>query len=164
MTFNDIVVLLNKVDVEKDKYGNNRLIFDKSSVSQAFCNVRDIGREEFYLGKNNRYKPSKVLTLRKCEYDEAQYIIIGNSLDLIENLQAFIDDELKIYKLIRTYTPSSLLLGRNEKKIIGAYKPGKDDVEIVVEVLVGTPKSEIKNQLLKEFKGELKNERPSKSI
>lgn len=164
MTFNDIAILFNKVSVEKDKYGNNHLIFDKSSISQAFCNVRDIGREEFYLGKNNRYQPSKVITLRKCEYDEAQYIIIGKSLDLIENLQAFVNDELKIYKLIRTYTPSGLLLGRNEKKIIGVYKPGKDDVEIVVEVLVGNPKTEIKNQLLKEFAGELNSEGSSKSI
>lgn len=156
MTFDDVVVLFNKAYVEKDKYGNNHLIFDKSSISQAFCNVRDIGREEFYLGKNNRYKPSKVLTLRKCEYDEAQYMIIGKSLDLVENLQAFVNDELLIYKLIRTYTPSGLMLGRNEKKIIGTYKVGKDDVEIVVEVLVGTPKTEIKERILKLFEGEIK--------
>ena len=48
------------------------------------------------------------------------------------------------------------MLGRNEKKIIGTYKVGKDDIEIVVEVLVGTPKTEIKDQILKLFEGEIK--------
>lgn len=155
MTFDDVIVLFNKVRVEKDKYGNNRLIFDKDSISQAFCNVRDVGREEFYLGKNNRYKPSKVFTLRKNQYDDAQYILIGKSLDLIENLKQVKDEDFMLYKLIRTYTPSSLMLGRNEQKIIGGYKPGRDDIEIVVEVLLGSPRSDIKNQILELFGDEL---------
>lgn len=155
MTFDDVVVLFNNVYKEQDKYGNNRLIFDKSSITQAFCNIRDIGREEFYLGKNNRYKPSKVLTLRKSQYENAQYVLIGKSLDLIENLKQFKDDDFQLFKLIRTYSPSSLMLGRNEKKIIGSYKPSRDDVEIVVEVLLGNPREDIKNQVFKLYGSEL---------
>ena len=155
MTFDDVVVLFNNVYKEQDKYGNNRLIFDKSSITQAFCNIRDIGREEFYLGKNNRYKPSKVLTLRKSQYENAQYVLIGKSLDLIENLKQFKDDDFQLFKLIRTYSPSSLMLGRNEKKIIGSYKPSRDDVEIVVEVLLGNPSEDIKNQVFKLYGSEL---------
>lgn len=155
MTFDDVVVLFNNVYKEQDKYGNNRLIFDKSSITQAFCNIRDIGREEFYLGKNNRYKPSKVLTLRKSQYENAQYVLIGKSLDLIENLKQFKEDDFQLFKLIRTYSPSSLMLGRNEKKIIGAYKPSRDDVEIVVEVLLGNPREDIKNQVFKLYGSEL---------
>lgn len=148
MTFNDIVILFNKVNEEKDKYGNTHLVFDKSSISQAFCHVRDIGREEFYLGKNNRYKPSKVITLRKNQYEDAQYMIIGKSMDLMKDLKDFVDNEdIKLFKVIRTYTPSSLMLGRNEKKIIGAYKPGCDDVEIVLEDQYGIPRSEIVKQV-----------------
>lgn len=155
MTFDDVVVLFNNVYKEQDKYGNNRLIFDKSSITQAFCNIRDIGREEFYLGKNNRYKPSKVLTLRKSQYENAQYVLIGKSLDLIENLKQFKEDDFQLFKLIRTYSPSSLMLGRNEKKIIGSYKPSRDDVEIVVEVLLGNPREDIKNQVFKLYGSEL---------
>lgn len=155
MTFDDVVVLFNNVYKEQDKYGNNRLIFDKSSITQAFCNIRDIGREEFYLGKNNRYKPSKVLTLRKSQYEDAQYMLIGKSLDLIENLKQFKEDDFQLFKLIRTYSPSSLMLGRNEKKIIGSYKPSRDDVEIVVEVLLGNPREDIKNQVFKLYGSEL---------
>lgn len=155
MTFDDVVVLFNNVYKEQDKYGNNRLIFDKSSITQAFCNIRDVGREEFYLGKNNRYKPSKVLTLRKSQYENAQYVLIGKSLDLIENLKQFKEDDFQLFKLIRTYSPSSLMLGRNEKKIIGAYKPSRDDVEIVVEVLLGNPREDIKNQVFKLYGSEL---------
>lgn len=155
MTFDDVVVLFNNVYKEQDKYGNNRLIFDKSSITQAFCNIRDIGREEFYLGKNNRYKPSKVLTLRKSQYENAQYILIGKSLDLIENLKQFKEDDFQLFKLIRTYSPSSSMLGRNEKKIIGSYKPSRDDVEIVVEVLLGNPREDIKNQIFKLYGSEL---------
>ena len=155
MTFDDVVVLFNNVYKEQDKYGNNRLIFDKSSITQAFCNIRDIGREEFYLGKNNRYKPSKVLTLRKSQYENAQYILIGKSLDLIENLKQFKEDDFQLFKLIRTYSPSSSMLGRNEKKIIGSYKPSRDDVEIVVEVLLGNPREDIKNQVFKLYGSEL---------
>lgn len=155
MTFDDVVVLFNNVYKEQDKYGNNRLIFDKSSITQAFCNIRDIGREEFYLGKNNRYKPSKVLTLRKSQYENAQYVLIGKSLDLIENLKQFKEDDFQLFKLIRTYSPSSLMLGRNEKKIIGAYKPSRDDVEIVVEVLLGNPREDIKNQVFNLYGSEL---------
>lgn len=148
MTFNDIVILFNKVSEEKDKFGNTHLVFDKSSISQAFCNVRDIGREEFYLGKNNRYKPSKVITLRKNQYENAQYMIIGKSMDLMKDLKDFVDNEdIKLFKVIRTYTPSSLMLGHNEKKIIGAYKPGRDDVEIVLEDQYGIPRSEIVEQV-----------------
>lgn len=148
MTFNDIVILFNEVSEEKDKFGNTHLVFDKSSISQAFCNVRDIGREEFYLGKNNRYKPSKVITLRKNQYEDAQYMIIGKSMDLMKDLKDFVDNEdIKLFKVIRTYTPSSLMLGRNEKKIIGAYKPGRDDVEIVLEDQYGIPRSEIVKQV-----------------
>lgn len=155
MTFDDVVVLFNNVYKEQDKYGNNRLIFDKSSITQAFCNIRDIGREEFYLGKNNRYKPSKVLTLRKSQYENAQYVLIGKSLDLIENLKQFKEEDFQLFKLIRTYSPSSLMLGRNEKKIIGAYKPSRDDVEIVVEVLLGNPREDIKNQVFNLYGSEL---------
>lgn len=155
MTFDDVVVLFNNVYKEQDKYGNNRLIFDKSSITQAFCNIRDVGREEFYLGKNNRCKPSKVLTLRKSQYENAQYVLIGKSLDLIENLKQFKEDDFQLFKLIRTYSPSSLMLGRNEKKIIGAYKPSRDDVEIVVEVLLGNPREDIKNQVFKLYGSEL---------
>lgn len=155
MTFDDVVVLFNNVYKEQDKYGNNRLIFDKSSITQAFCNIRDIGREEFYLGKNNRYKPSKVLTLRKSQYENAQYVLIGKSLDLIENLKQFKEDDFQLFKLIRTYSPSSLMLGRNEKKIIGSYKPSRDDIEIVVEVLLGNPREDIKNQVFKLYGSEL---------
>lgn len=155
MTFDDVVVLFNNVYKEQDKYGNNRLIFDKSSITQAFCNIRDIGREEFYLGKNNRYKPSKVLTLRKSQYENAQYVLIGKSLDLIENLKEFKEDDFQLFKLIRTYSPSSLMLGRNEKKIIGGYKPSRDDVEIVVEVLLGNPREDIKNQVFNLYGSEL---------
>lgn len=148
MTFNDIVILFNKVSEEKDKFGNTHLVFDKSSISQAFCNVRDIGREEFYLGKNNRYKPSKVITLRKNQYENAQYMIIGKSMDLMKDLKDFVNNEdIKLFKVIRTYTPSSLMLGRNEKKIIGVYKPGRDDVEIVLEDQYGIPRSEIVKQV-----------------
>lgn len=155
MTFDDVVVLFNNVYKEQDKYGNNRLIFDKSSITQAFCNIRDVGREEFYLGKNNRYKPSKVLTLRKSQYENAQYVLIGKSLDLIENLKQFKEDDFQLFKLIRTYSPSSLMLGINEKKIIGSYKPSRDDVEIVVEVLLGNPREDIKNQVFKLYGSEL---------
>lgn len=155
MTFDDVVVLFNNVYKEQDKYGNNRLIFDKSSITQAFCNIRDVGREEFYLGKNNRYKPSKVLTLRKSQYENAQYVLIGKSLDLIENLKQFKEDDFQLFKLIRTYSPSSLMLGGNEKKIIGSYKPSRDDVEIVVEVLLGNPREDIKNQIFKLYGSEL---------
>lgn len=159
MTFDDVVILFNKVYEEKDKFGNNRLIFDESSISQAFCNIRDIGREEFYLGKNNRYKPSKVITLRKIEYLDAQYVMVGKSLDLIENLKVFLTDDFRIYKLIRTFSPATLMLGRNEKKIIGGYKVGRDDVEIVLEELIGNPRREIKEQVLKLF-GDRLNEKP----
>lgn len=150
MTYDDIVILFNKAREEKDKYGNTHLIFDEISISQAFCHVRDIGREEFYLGKNNRYKPSKVITMKANQYEGAQYMIIGKSMDLKKDLNDFVNDEnIKLFKLIRTYSPSSLMLGRNEKKIIGAYKPGRDDVEIVLEEQYGTPRSEIREQVKK---------------
>lgn len=148
MTYDDIVILFNKVSEEKDKFGNTHLIFDKSSISQSFCHVRDIGREEFYLGKNNRYKPSKVITMKSSQYEGAQYMIIGKSMDLKKDLKDFVEDEdIKLFKVIRTYSPSSLMLGRNEKKIIGVYKPGRDDVEIVLEDQYGIPRSEIVKQV-----------------
>lgn len=152
MTYDDIVILFNKTKEEKDKFGNTHFIFDKSSISQSFCHVRDIGREEFYLGKNNRYKPSKVITMKTSQYEGAQYMIIGKSMDLEKDLKDFVNnDEVKLFKLIRTYSPSSLMLGRNEKKIIGAYKPGRDDVEIVLEEQYGIPKTEIREQVKKIF-------------
>lgn len=148
MTYDDIVILFNKVSEEKDKFGNTHCIFDKSSISQSFCHVRDIGREEFYLGKNNRYKPSKVITMKTSQYQGAQYMIIGKSMNLEDDLKDFVEDEyIKLFKVIRTYSPSSLMLGRNEKKIIGAYKPGRDDVEIVLEEQYGIPKTEIREQV-----------------
>ena len=157
MTYDDIVILLNKVSEEKDKFGNTHCIFDKSSISQSFCHVRDIGREEFYLGKNNRYKPSKVITMKSSQYEGAQYMIIGKSMDLKKDLKNFVEDEdIKLFKVIRTYSPSSLMLGRNEKKIIGAYKPGRDDVEIVLEEQYGIPKTEIRKQV-KEILGSDRN-------
>lgn len=148
MTYDDIVILFNKIKEDKDKFGNTHLIFDKSSISQSFCHVRDIGREEFYLGKNNRYKPSKVITMKSSQYEGAQYMIIGKSMDLKKDLKDFVEDEdIKLFKVIRTYSPSSLMLGRNEKKIIGVYKPGRDDVEIVLEEQYGIPKTEIRKQV-----------------
>ena len=157
MTYDDIVILFNKVNEEKDKFGNTHYIFDKSSISQAFCHIRDIGREEFYLGKNNRYKPSKVITMKSSQYEGAQYMIIGKSMDLKKDLKDFVKDEdIKLFKVIRTYSPSSLMLGRNEKKIIGVYKPGRNDVEIVLEEQYGIPKTEIRKQV-KEILGSDKN-------
>lgn len=157
MTYDEIVILFNKTKEEKDKFGNIHLIFDKSSISQSFCHVRDIGREEFYLGKNNRYKPSKVITMKSSQYEGAQYMIIGKSMNLKKDLKDFVEDEdIKLFKVIRTYSPSSLMLGRNEKKIIGVYKPGRNDVEIVLEEQYGIPKTEIRKQV-KEILGSDEN-------
>ena len=88
--------------------------------------------------------------MKTSQYEGAQYMIIGKSMDLEKDLKDFVNnDEVKLFKLIRTYSPSSLMLGHNEKKIIGAYKPGRDDVEIVLEEQYGIPKTEIREQVKK---------------
>lgn len=147
MTFDDLIVLIKPYDYEKDDYGNTRPVIEKESLTQALCHVRDIGREEFYLSRNgNTYRPILVLTMRKNHYHDEEYLFFGKSMDLKENIEEYLERG-KLYKVIRTYTPGQAVLGRFEKKYIGVYKPGTDDVELVVEELRGTPLSEIKNKL-----------------
>lgn len=141
---------------EKDEYANTLLYFDETSISQAFCHIRDIGREEFYLGKNNRYRPSKVITMRKNQYIDCEYIIFGNSLDVVQNVIDFVDGKTQLYKVIRTYAPSSNILPRDRKSYKGSYAPTTDDIEIVVEVLKGTPAREVRRELIKVFQDEIR--------
>ncbi|MBZ2386682.1 hypothetical protein K8P03_05135 [Anaerococcus murdochii] len=156
MNYDRVCLMMKAYFEEKDEYANTLLYFDETSISQAFCHIRDIGREEFYLGKNNRYRPSKVITMRKNQYIDCEYIIFGNSLDVVENVIDFVDGKTQLYKVIRTYAPSSNILPRDRKSYKGSYAPTTDDIEIVVEVLKGTPAREVRRELIKVFQDEIR--------
>lgn len=156
MNYDKVCLMMKAYFEEKDEYANTLLYFDETSISQAFCHIRDIGREEFYLGKNNRYRPSKVITMRKNQYIDCEYLIFGNSLDVVENVIDFVDGKASLYKVIRTYMPSSNILPRDRKSYKGSYAPTTDDIEIVVEVLRGTPAREVRDQLIKVFKDDIR--------
>lgn len=156
MNYDKVCLMMKAYFEEKDEYANTLLYFNESSISQAFCHIRDIGREEFYLGKNNRYRPSKVITMRKNQYIDCEYIIFGNSLDVVENVIDYVDGKSRLYKVIRTYAPSSNILPRERKSYKGSYAPTTDDIEIVVEVLKGTPAREIRDQLIKLYQDEIR--------
>lgn len=156
MNYDKVCLMMKAYFDEKDEYANTLLYFNETSISQAFCHIRDIGREEFYLGKNNRYRPSKVITMRKNQYIDCDYLIFGNSLDVVENIIDFVDGKTSLYKVIRTYMPSSNILPRDRKSYKGSYAPTTDDIEIVVEVLKGTPAREVRNQLIKVFKDDIR--------
>lgn len=156
MNYDKVCLMMKAYFEEKDEYANTLLYFNESSISQAFCHIRDIGREEFYLGKNNRYRPSKVITMRKNQYIDCEYIIFGNSLDVVENVIDYVDGKSRLYKVIRTYAPSSNILPRDRKSYKGSYAPTTDDIEIVVEVLKGTPAREIRDQLIKLYQDEIR--------
>lgn len=156
MNYDRVCLMMKAYFEEKDEYANTLLYFDETSISQAFCHIRDIGREEFYLGKNNRYRPSKVITMRKNQYIDCEYIIFGNSLDVVENVIDFVDSKTQLYKVIRTYAPSSNILPRDRKSYKGSYAPTTDDIEIVVEVLKGTPAREVRRELIKVFQDEIR--------
>ena len=156
MNYDMVCLMMKAYFEEKDEYANTLLYFDETSISQAFCHIRDIGREEFYLGKNNRYRPSKVITMRKNQYIDCEYIIFGNSLDVVQNVIDFVDGKTQLYKVIRTYAPSSNILPRDRKSYKGSYAPTTDDIEIVVEVLKGTPAREVRRELIKVFQDEIR--------
>lgn len=156
MNYDRVCLMMKAYFEEKDEYANTLLYFDETSISQAFCHIRDIGREEFYLGKNNRYRPSKVITMRKNQYIDCEYIIFGNSLDVVENVIDFVDGKTQLYKVIRTYAPSSNILPRDRKSYKGSYASTTDDIEIVVEVLKGTPAREVRRELIKVFQDEIR--------
>lgn len=156
MTYDDVCVLLTPFFEEKDKFANTRLIFDETSLTQAFCDIRDIGREEFYLSRGHKYKPSNVITMRKNQYNNAQYLIIGNSLDLTDNILAYLDGKNTLYKVIRSFSPYSNVIPRDRKSYIGSYAPTTNDVELVVEVLKGNPVSDIKKQLINLYQEEIR--------
>lgn len=156
MNYDRVCLMMKAYFEEKDEYANTLLYFNESSISQAFCHIRDIGREEFYLGKNNRYRPSKVITMRKNQYIDCEYIIFGNSLDVVQNVIDFVDGKTQLYKVIRTYAPSSNILPRDRKSYKGSYAPTTDDIEVVVEVLKGTPAKEVRRELIKVFQDEIR--------
>lgn len=156
MNYDNICVMMKSYFEEKDEYANTVLHFNETSISQAFCHVRDIGREEFYLGKNNRYRPSKVITMRKNQYIDCEYIIFGNSLDVVDNIVDYVDGKTQLYKVIRTYRPSSTILPRDRKSFKGSYAPTTDDIEIVVEVLRGNPAREVRNELIKLYEDDIR--------
>lgn len=156
MNYDDVCLMMKPYFEEKDEYANTRLYFNESSISQAFCHVRDVGREEFYLGKNNRYRPSKVITMRRNQYIDCEYIIFGNSLDVVDNVLDYVDEKTQLYKVIRTYTPASNILPRDRKSYKGSYAPTRDDIEVVVEVLRGNPAREVRRELIKVFQDDIR--------
>lgn len=156
MNYDNVCLMMKSYFENKDEYANTKLYFDETSITQAFCHIRDIGREEFYLGKNNRYRPSKVITMRKNQYIDCEYIIFGNSLDVAQNVIDYVDGKTQLYKVIRTYSPSSNILPRDRKSFKGSYSPTTSDIEIVVEVLKGNPATEIRRELVKLYKDEIK--------
>lgn len=147
MTFDELVVLIKPFKTEKDDMANTRYVLDKDSLTQSYCHVRDIGREEFYLARSSKtYRPILVVTMRKNQYQGEEHLFFGKSMSLEKNINEFIDGG-KLYKVIRTYTPGQAVLGRFEKRYIGVYKPSTDDVEIVIEEIRGTPLTEYKEKL-----------------
>ena len=156
MNYDNVCLMMKSYFENKDEYANTKLYFDETSITQAFCHIRDIGREEFYLGKNNRYRPSKVITMRKNQYIDCEYIIFGNSLDVAQNVIDYVDGKTQLYKVIRTYSPSSNTLPRDRKSFKGSYSPTTSDIEIVVEVLKGNPATEIRRELIKLYEDEIK--------
>lgn len=151
MNYNDICVMLSPNREEKDKYANIRYIFEMDSLNQAFCHIKDVGREEFYLAQDGKYRPSKVITMKTNQYTKPLYIFVGNSMDLKENVRVFVEGKIELYKVIRTYIPGSNVLARDRKNYKNSYTPSKDDIEVVVEVLKGNPLSDVKDQLEKLF-------------
>lgn len=151
MNYSDVCLMLRPHSEEKDKYANIRYVFDMDSLNQAFCHIKDIGREEFYLAQDGKYRPSKVITMKANQYTDPLYIIMGNSMDMRENVKDFVEGKVELYKVIRTYIPGSNILARDRKNYKNSYTPTKDDIEIVVEVLKGNPLSDIKEQLKKLF-------------